>query len=79
MAKSLIDEFIEGVGNAVRDVREKVVEEAWFGKAVTDNIAPSQHVEGQEPAMALGSSKHVKEIDPGPRRDHPEPEPGLDR
>jgi hypothetical protein len=80
MAKSLIDEFLEGVGNAVRDVREKVVEEAWFGRTVTDNIPPSPELNGQEsPAMSLGSAKHVKEIGHQPERDDPAREPDFDR
>lgn len=31
-----MDELIEGFGNAVADIRERAVEEAWFGRIVTE-------------------------------------------
>jgi len=34
--KTLADEFLDGLGNAIADVREKVVEEPWYGRAVTE-------------------------------------------
>jgi hypothetical protein len=37
MSKSLFEQFTDGVANAITDVREKVVEEGWFGRVVTDN------------------------------------------
>jgi hypothetical protein len=35
MAK-LLDEFAKGFGDAVADIREKVVEEPFFGRVVSD-------------------------------------------
>lgn len=32
--------FSDAVGNAVRDIRQKVIEEPWFGRVVTE--APAQ-------------------------------------
>lgn len=37
MAKeSLFEQFFKGLGDAVADIREKVVEEPWFGRVVTE-------------------------------------------
>lgn len=80
MAKSLVDEFIEGVGNAVRDVREKVAEEPWFGRAVTDNIPATPEVAAQEPAPANEWPDYLKaSMAPDNRDEIPPQEPGLDR
>lgn len=35
----LWDEIAKGLGNAVADIREKVVEEPWFGRVVTEREA----------------------------------------
>lgn len=32
---SLMEEFVAGIAGAVNDIREKVVEEGWFGRTVT--------------------------------------------
>lgn len=40
---SLLDEFLRGFGNAVADIREKVIEEPWYGRAVT--AAPERGLE----------------------------------
>jgi hypothetical protein len=34
--KSVFDEFLKGIGNAVEDIRTKAIEEPWFGKVVTE-------------------------------------------
>jgi hypothetical protein len=36
MPKNLSDEFFNGLANAIDDIRQKVVEEPFFGRAVTD-------------------------------------------
>ncbi len=33
------DWFVEGFGDAIADVRQTLVEEGWFGRAVTDGPA----------------------------------------
>jgi hypothetical protein len=35
-----IDAIFSGLGDALTDIREKVVEEPWFGKAVTEQESP---------------------------------------
>jgi hypothetical protein len=37
MPQSLSDEFFNGFANAVDDIRQQVVEEPFFGRAVTDS------------------------------------------
>ena len=34
--ESLFDKFARGFGDAVADVREKVVEEGWYGRVVNE-------------------------------------------
>lgn len=40
--QSLYDKLAKGLGDAVADIREKVVEEPWFGRVVNerDTAAP---------------------------------------
>jgi hypothetical protein len=79
MAKSVMDQFLEGVGNAINDIREKAVEEAYFGRVVTDNV-PAPEV-AAEPAQAPGSWQQYVEAarDRANRDEMPPPEPGIDR
>lgn len=53
---SLFDEFAKGVGAAVSDIREKVVEEAYFGRVVSDST-PAPEAEQQGPGV--GGSRSV--------------------
>jgi hypothetical protein len=34
--QSFFDEFTQGLGDAIADIRQKVVEEPYFGRAVTE-------------------------------------------
>ena len=48
-----LDDLLRGIGNAVNDIRHKVVEEGWFGRVVTEGtthveIAPAEAGEPQE-------------------------------
>ncbi|TXH01607.1 MAG: hypothetical protein E6P95_01515 [Candidatus Moraniibacteriota bacterium] len=45
---NLWDELTQGIANAADDIRHKVVEEPYFGRQVTGDIASPQ----QEPAAA---------------------------
>ena len=42
--RSLFDELAHSVGNAVNDVREKLIEEAWFGRTTAPQERMSQAV-----------------------------------
>jgi hypothetical protein len=43
MADSLFDQALASIGAAVNDVREKVVEEAWFGRAVSPHESAASY------------------------------------
>lgn len=34
-----LEELLRGIGSAVNDIREKVVEEPWFGRVVSDSAS----------------------------------------
>jgi hypothetical protein len=40
--KSLYEEIATGVADAIVDIREKVVEEGWFGRVVTNREAVTE-------------------------------------
>jgi hypothetical protein len=44
--ESLFDKFAKGLGDAVADIREKVVEEAWYGRVVNER-------DGQQPQPTI--------------------------
>lgn len=56
--KSLFDQLYDGIADAVGDIREKVVEEGYFGRS----LGQSESHEGPEPqwpqAQAPGSHTH---------------------
>lgn len=66
--QTLWDQLIAGAGDAVADIREKLVEEPWYGRAL--DAPMSDHAPGErEIGPPVG-----KELD-----QHPEQEPGIDR
>lgn len=58
------DELWQGLGNAIDDIRQKVVEEPMYGRAVTDGPEGPHWPEAQEPEPSFGSSTHIREIEP---------------
>jgi hypothetical protein len=62
--QSFFDELTQGFGNAVADIRQKVVEEPMYGRAVTDRDAAPEWPPAQEPEQAFGSSTHSREMEP---------------
>lgn len=61
------DEFFAGFANAVHDIRQKVVEEPFFGRAVTE----------KEPDMPRWPE--AREVEPDQERDEPEHERERER
>lgn len=51
------------MGDAIADIRQKVVEEPMWGRSLGENDAPSWP-QAQEPEPSFGSSTHVREIEP---------------
>jgi hypothetical protein len=51
--RNFFDELSEGLADAVADIREKVVEEPWYGRAVTERETEApQWPEAREPEPA---------------------------
>ena len=58
--RTLWDQLIAGTGNAIADIREKLVEEPWYGRALdvpVSELAPGREKElgqeiSQEPQIA---------------------------
>ena len=67
---SFFDQLLKGVGDALVDVREKVVEEPWFGRAVTER--ESLTIEWPE-------AKEAQSIDCASLERNHEPEQDIDR
>ena len=54
--RSLFDELANSFGNAVTDVREKLIEEAWFGRTTAPQERMSQEIGdllGQQPPIGV--------------------------
>ena len=81
---SLFDEFAKGVGSAVTDIRQKVVEEPYFGRAVTEGAEPQGTAPESPPGGREGSlfdqvlQEAVKQSAPDLGHDTPEPGGGMD-
>lgn len=63
--ESLSEQLWRGLGDAITDIRQKVVEEPMWGRAVTDG-PQLQWPEPQEPEPSFGSKTHTREIEPEP-------------
>jgi hypothetical protein len=59
MAKeSFSDQLWKGLGDAITDIRQKVVEEAYFGRAVTQLDVPQwPQCREQEPDHVMGKEQ----------------------
>ena len=51
MSNSLFDELLQGMGSGLADIRAKVVEEPYFGRAVTDGPAAEQPAGSAGPSL----------------------------
>ncbi len=54
----------QGIGEAVSDIRQKLVEEPMWGRAVTDRDSAPEWPQAQEPEQAFGSSTQSREMQP---------------
>ncbi|MBI5721424.1 MAG: hypothetical protein HZC37_27455 [Burkholderiales bacterium] len=78
--KGLADQVWDGIGNAITDVRQRVVEEGWFGRVVTGNdSAPEIAVTVGAPAQEVGMSDTGAADAPGDRGKASPPEPSPTR
>lgn len=67
------DWFVEGFAAAVTDIRQKVVEEPWFGKPVTPVASQTPQSLGE----ALNWASTPTDEQPAPQTG-PEPDPGME-
>ncbi len=58
------EQLWKGLGDAVRDIREKGVEEPWYGRALTEGQEYPQWGGAQDMAPSPGSSTHVIDKEP---------------
>lgn len=58
------DELWQGLGNAIEDVRQKVVEEPMYGRAVTDGQEGPHWPEARETEPSFGSGTHTRDVEP---------------
>jgi hypothetical protein len=83
--ETFLDELAKGFGDAVKDIREKLVEEPMWGRSLSGPEAAPQWPEAQEPQPSFGSSTHIREMEPEPAQSmeqEPErnaPEQDIDR
>lgn len=61
--RSLWDQLIAGTGDAIADIREKLVEEPWFGRALdvqASDLGPS--VSELQPSRELGQEPDAPDL-----------------
>jgi hypothetical protein len=58
------EQLWSGLADAVADIREKVVEEPMWGRAVTERGEAPQWPEAREAEPSVGSSTHTREMEP---------------
>lgn len=76
--ESLGDQLWKGLGDAVRDVREKAVEEPWYGRPLTEGQEYPQWGGAQEVGPSRGGSTHVIDREPTQEKEKG-PDVDLDR
>lgn len=65
--QSFSEQLWNGLGDAITDIRQKVVEEPMYGRAVTDGQDGPRWPEAQELEPSFGS--HTKSIEMEPERE----------
>ncbi len=66
--QSLSEQLWQGLGDAVSDIRQKVVEEPMWGRSLGENDAPSWPQAESEPSF--GSSTKSIEMEPQLEQGH---------
>jgi len=64
----MIDWLFRAFGDAIADVREKVVETGWYGRPLTDRGADRPAENSQD--LGWLSWKHSEPLQPQPGQDH---------
>jgi hypothetical protein len=68
--ESLYNEIAKGIADAITDIREKVVEEPWFGRVVTEDRVTELNwgwppLSEKQPECAEKEHEHEHDIDAG--------------
>jgi hypothetical protein len=63
MKDSFLDQLYNGIADAVTDIRQKVVEEPWFGRAVTEQEQAPQWPQAREAESVLPEPDREREPD----------------
>ena len=72
--ESLFDQFYKGLSNAIADIRERVVEEGWFGRA-NERDWPQAHQPESDPGISISITQWPQardaqgSVNPEPDRD----------
>jgi hypothetical protein len=66
--ESVFDKLLRSVGDAVADIREKVVEEGWYGRVVNERDAPQAQLnvswpQAREVQPEVGEHDHDRAAD----------------
>jgi hypothetical protein len=70
------DQLFKGIGDGIADIRQKVVEEGYFGRAVTQlDVDAVQWPEAKEPQAREAKPAQTME----PERDQKAPDLDIDR
>jgi hypothetical protein len=62
--RSFSEQFSKGFADAIADIREKLVEEPMYGRALDVPDTAPQWPEARESGPALGSATHERECVP---------------
>ena len=75
--ESLFDQFYKGLTNAIADIREKFVEEVFFGRA-NDRDWPQAHQPESDPGISISITQWPQARDAQSIGVNPEPDRDLD-
>jgi hypothetical protein len=77
---NLFEEALSSIGAAIGDVREKVVEEGYFGRSLSDTQQATPAGGGNAFEQGLASHLHESSVaDKSPAQETPEPGGGMER
>lgn len=63
------DQLWNGLGDAIADIREKLIEEAMWGRVVNERDSAPQWPQAQEQQPDFGSAEQTRERAPEPDLD----------
>jgi hypothetical protein len=72
----MADNIFDGLADAIKDIREKVVEEPMWGRSLSDDAAAPRWPEAQQAAPEQAQQEVAQAPEPEQQQ---QPEPDLDR